>query len=89
MHLSHITQGNTFCQLALEFVSFSDSDFRFKLATNMEQFEFHAAEAYPGRAWQEVEPGIHEMTLNVDPSSGRRTVLQRWQPGAVNSKDVC
>ncbi|GKT64689.1 cupin 2 domain-containing protein [Colletotrichum tofieldiae] len=31
-----------------------------------------------------VEPGIDEMLLNADPATGRRTLLQRWQPGAAN-----
>lgn len=54
----------------------------------MEQFEFHDASSHPGRSWREVEPGIHEMTLNLDPSTGRRSLLQRWQPGAANVKQL-
>lgn len=50
----------------------------------MEQFEFHQA-ASSFRAWQPLEPGIDELVLNHDPATGRRTTLQRWQPGAVNS----
>lgn len=53
----------------------------------MEQFEFHDAVSYPGRAWVEIEPKIHEMILNEDPKTGRRTLLQRHQPGSLNAKE--
>ncbi|TQN71494.1 hypothetical protein CSHISOI_04072 [Colletotrichum shisoi] len=49
----------------------------------MEQFEFHPATSAT-RAWTPLEPGIDEMLLNADPATGRRTLLQRWQPGAAN-----
>ena len=49
----------------------------------MEQFEFHPAT--DSRSWSAMEPGIDELVLNHDPSTGRRTTLQRWQPGAVNT----
>lgn len=50
----------------------------------MEQFEFHDATSYPGRSWIEVEPGIHEMILNADPKTERKTLLQQWQPNTKN-----
>jgi hypothetical protein len=31
-----------------------------------------------------LEPGISQLTLNHDPSTGRATYLQRWSPGASN-----
>lgn len=49
----------------------------------MEQFEFHPATN--DRSWSNIESGIDELVLNHDPSTGRRTMLQRWQPGAVNT----
>jgi len=52
----------------------------------MEQFEFHDTISFPGRAWIKVEPGIHKMILNADRSTGRKTVLQRWQPDTANVK---
>ncbi|TDZ33265.1 hypothetical protein C8035_v011717 [Colletotrichum spinosum] len=54
----------------------------------MEQFEFHAATAHPGRAWSPLEPGVDEMVLNADAATGRRTTLQRWSPGAVNQQPI-
>ena len=54
----------------------------------MEQFEFHEYADHPttgaARAWTELEPGISQLTLNHNDSSGRRTVLQRWQPRTAN-----
>ncbi|KAI1085041.1 hypothetical protein F5B20DRAFT_126002 [Whalleya microplaca] len=53
----------------------------------MEQFEFHAYARHPttgDRAWVEIEPNIHQMTLNEDADAGRKTVLQRWQPKTAN-----
>ncbi len=62
----------------------------------MEQFEFHHHETTPAttsgagppppREWVTVEPGITQMTLNEDPATGRKTVLQRWEPNTVNVK---
>ena len=54
----------------------------------MEQFEFHPATSAPNREWAALEPGIDQMTLNEDSATGRRTVLQRWQPGAVNQQEI-
>ncbi len=55
----------------------------------MEQFEFHPHTHDPAtgqeRAWVELEPGITQLTLNVDAATGRRTVLQRWRPGTANA----
>jgi hypothetical protein len=51
----------------------------------MEQLEFHDPTALPGREWIEVEPRIHEMILNEDKTTGRRTLLQRHQPGSLNA----
>jgi hypothetical protein len=52
----------------------------------MEQYEFHSPSSLPHRQWVEIEPNIHEMILNSDPSTGRRTLLQRHQPGSLNAK---
>jgi hypothetical protein len=58
----------------------------------MQQFEFHPAQLPPpshpdlSRQWVEVEPSIHEMTLNASTSTSRRTLLQRWAP---NTHNVC
>ncbi|KAJ9609628.1 hypothetical protein H2200_005956 [Cladophialophora chaetospira] len=54
----------------------------------MEQFEFHDPSSRPDRTWKQIEPGIDEMILNEDPATGRRTLLQRWQPGAANAQDI-
>jgi hypothetical protein len=54
----------------------------------MEQFEFHPYETHPisraPREWKLLEPGITQMTLNHDPSTGRGTYLQRWEPNTEN-----
>lgn len=49
----------------------------------MEQQEFHAAT--PSTAWTTITPGIAQLVLNEDPSTGRRTLLQRWDPSTTNS----
>lgn len=54
----------------------------------MEQYEFHPATSAHGRKWIAVEPGIDQMVLNEDHTTGRKTTLQRWQPGAVNQQRV-
>ncbi|KAG8668570.1 hypothetical protein FPOAC2_07867 [Fusarium poae] len=54
----------------------------------MEQFEFHPATTSHNRTWSPIEPGVDELILNEDKQTGRRTTLQRWQPGARNQKDV-
>jgi hypothetical protein len=54
----------------------------------MEQFEFHNPTSRADRSWNQTEPGIDEMILNQDPATGRKTLLQRWQPGAVNAQKV-
>jgi hypothetical protein len=54
----------------------------------MEQLEFHDAISHPGRSWKQMEPGIDEMVLNQDFETGRKTLLQRWQPGAANAQNV-
>jgi hypothetical protein len=56
----------------------------------MEQFEFHEATSLPTRTWFEKESlgsKIEEMILNEDPTTGRRTLLQRHQPGSLDSKE--
>lgn len=55
--------------------------------STMEQFEFHDATSHPNRSWVQVEPGIYEMILNEDSTSGRKTLLQRWDPNTANVKD--
>lgn len=50
----------------------------------MEQFEFHAAKEHPSATWETIDTGVTQLLLNQDPSTGRRTTLQRWEPGAVN-----
>lgn len=50
----------------------------------MEQFEFHDPATRHNIAWREVEPGIDELILNEDKTIGRKTLLQRWQPGTAN-----
>ncbi|KAF5577483.1 cupin 2 domain-containing protein [Fusarium pseudocircinatum] len=54
----------------------------------MEQFEFHPATTSFNRVWSTLEPGVDELVLNEDSQTGRRTTLQRWQPGARNQRDV-
>lgn len=55
----------------------------------MEQFEFHPHAHHPhtgaARAWVDLEPGIQQLALNEDTASGRKTVLQRWQPRTANA----
>lgn len=55
----------------------------------MEQFEFHPATTHPltnvPRTWEHLEPGITQMTLNKDPTTGRGTYLQKWEPGTENA----
>lgn len=54
----------------------------------MEQFEFHPYPTHPisgkEREWKQLEPGITQLTLNYDPSTGRGTYLQRWEPKTSN-----
>lgn len=52
----------------------------------MEQFEFHPSTQ--DRAFQPLDgTSITQLTLNAEPApSSRRTTLQRWEPGAVNSQ---
>lgn len=59
----------------------------------MQQFEFHHPSTNPlfspsnpshHREWQDLEPGITQLTLNHDPSTGRGTYLQRWAPNTEN-----
>ena len=52
----------------------------------MEQLEFH--DPASRSSWHEYEPGIHMMILNEDLKTGRRTLLQRYDPGAANAKDI-
>lgn len=54
----------------------------------MEQFEFHPAISSYDRKWTQLEPGVDELILNQDPTTGRRTTLQRWQPGAQNQQEI-
>ncbi|KAF5691159.1 cupin 2 domain-containing protein [Fusarium bulbicola] len=54
----------------------------------MEQFEFHPATTSFNRVWSTIEPGVDELVLNEDSQTGRRTTLQRWQPGARNQQDI-
>ncbi|PON24357.1 hypothetical protein TGAM01_v206689 [Trichoderma gamsii] len=51
-------------------------------APKMEQFEFHDPSTRSN--WRVCSPGIEEMTLNEDTLNGRKSILQRWQPGATN-----
>ncbi|KAF8854518.1 hypothetical protein BDZ45DRAFT_40186 [Acephala macrosclerotiorum] len=56
----------------------------------MEQLEFHDAISAPGRTWLDkasLGAKIEEMILNEDPSTGRRTLLQRHQPGSLDAKE--
>ncbi|KAG4431979.1 hypothetical protein IFR05_012530 [Cadophora sp. M221] len=53
----------------------------------MEQLEFHPVASHPSRKWVQIEPKIHEMTLNCDPSTGRHTLLQKHEPGSLNAKE--
>ncbi|KAK5988163.1 hypothetical protein PT974_12303 [Cladobotryum mycophilum] len=50
----------------------------------MEQFDFHPATA--SRTWSPLGPGIEQMVLNEDKATGRRTTLQRYEPGAQNAR---
>ncbi|KAF3041606.1 hypothetical protein E8E12_009640 [Didymella heteroderae] len=59
----------------------------------MQQFEFHHFSTNPlvaptdlshHREWKDLEPGISQLTLNHDPSTGRGTYLQRWAPDTSN-----
>ncbi|CAH0014838.1 unnamed protein product [Clonostachys rhizophaga] len=52
----------------------------------MEQFEFHDATSRPGRTWETIDSGVTQLLLNHDPLTGRRTTLQRWEPGATNAQ---
>jgi hypothetical protein len=49
------------------------------------QYEFHPVEAVSFREWKTLEPGISELVMNHDSATGRRTTLQRWEPGARNA----
>ncbi|KAL7947504.1 hypothetical protein V8C42DRAFT_317977, partial [Trichoderma barbatum] len=48
----------------------------------MEQFEFH--DPTTRSTWRQCSPGIEELVLNEDTTTGRKTLLQRWQRGASN-----
>lgn len=54
----------------------------------MQQLEFHPPLTDPlnntPRPWTPLEPGIDQLTLNHDPSTGRATYLQRWAPNTQN-----
>ena len=52
----------------------------------MEQFEFHSANSHPSRQWETIDTGVTQLLLNSDLSTGRRTTLQRWEPGASNAQ---
>ena len=52
--------------------------------TTYKQHEFHPPQ--PTGEWLALEPGITEMVLNYDSQTGRRTTLQKWEPGAQNAK---
>lgn len=56
----------------------------------MQQLEFHNPSTNPltnrPRKWVTLEPGIDQLTLNADPSTGRATYLQRWAPNIQNEK---
>ncbi|KAF2815333.1 uncharacterized protein BDZ99DRAFT_459234 [Mytilinidion resinicola] len=56
--------------------------------SKMQQFEFHHYTTPPPgtspRTWEPLEPGITQMTLNSDPSTGRVMCLQRWEPNTRN-----
>ncbi|TFB00617.1 hypothetical protein CCMA1212_007449 [Trichoderma ghanense] len=47
----------------------------------MQQFEFH--DPTTRTTWQLKTPGIEELILNEDKITGRKTLLQRWQPKAA------
>lgn len=49
-------------------------------------FEFHQPEDVGSRHWRVLEPGITELVLNYDTETGRRSTLQKWEPGARNAK---
>lgn len=52
----------------------------------MEQFEFHDAASHPNANWETIDTGVTQLLLNHDPTTGRRTILQRWEPGAANAQ---
>ncbi|KAI1709655.1 chrR cupin-like domain-containing protein [Ditylenchus destructor] len=49
------------------------------MSFGLKQFEFHNPVG-----WRQISPGIEELTLNDD-GNGRRTVLQKYAPGASTS----
>lgn len=53
----------------------------------MEQYEFHDPASLAHRKWVRAEPKIDEMILNQDPATGRRTLLQRHEPGSATAGD--
>jgi hypothetical protein len=52
----------------------------------MEQYEFHDPLSNE-RKWVVVEPKITELTLNQDSKTGRRTLLQKHEPGSATTGD--
>jgi hypothetical protein len=52
-------------------------------SAQMEQFEFHI----PQNRWVQIEPKISEHTLNHDPASSRRTLLQKHDAGSRTAGD--
>ncbi|KAL2073081.1 hypothetical protein VTL71DRAFT_10405 [Oculimacula yallundae] len=57
----------------------------------MEQLEFHHFTTNPSggaRSWVQIEPKVYDMILNNDPSTGRRTLLQKHEPGSLNAKEA-
>lgn len=51
----------------------------------MEQFEFHPSTH--SRTFTPLDgPQITQLTLNATPNTHRRTTLQKWEPGAVNTQ---
>lgn len=49
----------------------------------MRQSEFHSVADH---TWNPIDPGVTQALLNEDPTTGRRTLLQRWEPGASNAR---
>lgn len=52
----------------------------------MEQLEFHDPSSRS--SWQQCELGIHMMIVNEDAATGRRSLLQRYDPGAANATSI-
>ena len=49
------------------------------------QYEFYPTDAVSSQQWHTFEPGITELVLNYDSRTGRRTIFQKWEPGAQNA----